>query len=374
MSMSLTIKYYYKRLNFGLIAFLLLFSVNVKADVGEAIRAQLAAHKNSLYYPASVARFYKQTGYKLLWIAPDTVKTHAWDAMMLLDCVVQYGLNHSDYHPKELLYDQLHRLIEQPDKSNIDQKALYDITLTDAILCFINNLHYGRLNPAWPPDKIDLQKDVHFSSAAILSNALIQKDFYSAITIAQPQSAGYKSLQYQMYIVTGLHTGDCYVTPASEIRMMAVNMERQRWINGSQKECIQLNRPSGILTLYLYGNSYKFKIKGSIPRNLPASLSEFSCYKGALVIGQTALKMPDQQENLKLFTTSYLNIENSAKLASLLLNRTVKRGSHQSYKLRKPLPLIVTYYTCEMQEGILLTYRDADGQDQHLEKALYALH
>ena len=351
MSMSLTIKYYYKRLNFGLIAFLLLFSVNVKADVGEAIRAQLAAHKNSLYYPASVARFYKQTGYKLLWIAPDTVKTHAWDAMMLLDCVVQYGLNHSDYHPKELLYDQLHRLIEQPDKSNIDQKALYDITLTDAILCFINNLHYGRLNPAWPPDKIDLQTDVHFSSAAILSNALMQKDFYSAITIAQPQSAGYKSLQYQMYIVTGLHTGDCYVTPASEIRMMAVNMERQRWINGSQKESIQLNRPSGILTLYLHGNTYKFKIKGSIPRNLPASLSEFSCYKGALVIGQTALKMPDQQENLKLFTTIYINIENSAKLASLLLNRPVKRGSHRSYKLRKPLPLIVTYYTCEMQEG-----------------------
>ena len=374
MSMSLTIKYYYKRLNFGLIAFLLLFSVNVKADVGEAIRAQLAAHKNSLYYPASLARFYKQTGYKLLWIAPDTVKTHAWDAMMLLDCVVQYGLNHSDYHPKELLYDQLHRLIEQPDKSNIDQKALYDITLTDAILCFINNLHYGRLNPAWPPDKIDLQTDVHFSSAAILSNALMQKDFYSAVTIAQPQSAGYKSLQYQMYIVTGLHTGDCYVTPASEIRMMAVNMERQRWINGSQKESIQLNRPSGILTLYLHDSVYKFKIRGGIPLNLPPSLNGFSFYKGAIVITQAAFKMPDQPENQKLFTTSYLTVENSAKLTRLLLNHSAKGDRYKSYTLRKPLPLIVTYYTCEIQEGILLTYRDADGLDQHLEKALYALH
>lgn len=175
-----------------------------------------------------------------------------------------------------------------------------------------------------------------------------------------------------MYIVTGLHTGDCYVTPASEIRMMAVNMERQRWINGSQKESIQLNRPSGILTLYLHDSVYKFKIRGGIPLNLPPSLNGFSFYKGAIVISQAAFKMPDQPENQKLFTTSYLTVENSAKLTRLLLNHSAKGDRYKSYTLRKPLPLIVTYYTCEMQEGILLTYKDVDGLDKHLENALYA--
>lgn len=356
---------------FGLIILILFFTRDVKADVGEAIKAQLKSCKNSLYYPASVEQFYKQTGFKLLWIAPDTVKTHAWDAMLLLDCVVQYGLNHSDYHPKELLYDQLHKLIAQPDKVNIDQKALYDITLTDAIICFINNLHYGRRNPAWSAAKIDLQRDVSFNAATILSNALTQKEFYSAITIAQPKSAGYKSLQNQMYIVTGVHTGDCYVTPPGEIRLMAINMERQRWINGNQKESIQVNRPSGILTLYLNDTIYKFKIKGSIPLNLPASLDEFTFYKGSIIINQGNGRLLDQPENQEILSKSYIDIHHADKFVKLLLNQKVNGNRYKLFKLRKPLPLIITYFTCEMQDGILVTYKDLNGLDRNLEKALY---
>ena len=92
------------------------FGSNVKisqdSSTAIAIKAQLAAHVNKLHYPLSVMRFYKQSNFKLIWIAPNTVKTHTWEAMMLLDCMVQYGLSHADYHPEELRYDKLNELIK----------------------------------------------------------------------------------------------------------------------------------------------------------------------------------------------------------------------------------------------------------------------
>jgi len=192
-----------------------------------AIKSQ---HAN-LYYPLSVERFYKQNGYKLAWIAPDTVKTHAWDAMLLLDCVKQYGLNHDDYHPKQLLYPTLHTLIEQ--KTNTAATAIYDVLLTDAMIRFINDLHYGKLNPVFTPDKVD--KEAKFSADAALLSALHSNDFLSAIDSVQPKSKLYFDLQNHMRLLVGQRSGDCYAIPQGLIRKMAINMERIRWMTSTGK-------------------------------------------------------------------------------------------------------------------------------------------
>ncbi len=67
--------------------FLILFvplQLRAQNSVGSTIRK----NRPNLYYPRSVERFYKQNGYHLVWIAPDTVKTHAREeAMLMLDCV-----------------------------------------------------------------------------------------------------------------------------------------------------------------------------------------------------------------------------------------------------------------------------------------------
>ncbi|GAC1312602.1 MAG: hypothetical protein NVSMB24_34430 [Mucilaginibacter sp.] len=47
----------------------------------------ITAKSPGLYFPASVKRFYENNGYQLTWIAPATVKTHASEAMLMLDCV-----------------------------------------------------------------------------------------------------------------------------------------------------------------------------------------------------------------------------------------------------------------------------------------------
>jgi len=74
--------------------------------------------------------------------------------MLMLDCVLQFGLSHDDYHPKELSYDLLHNILEKPGQVSAADKAKYDILLTDALVTFMNHLHYGKLNPDFPLPKL----------------------------------------------------------------------------------------------------------------------------------------------------------------------------------------------------------------------------
>jgi len=219
-----------RRLFFRLSLFIVLlipFQLKAQNSIISAIKKQRAI----LYYPRSVERFYKQNGYKLAWIAPDTVRTHAWDAMLLLDCVRQYGLNHEDYHPNLLLYPTLHKLIEQ--KRNSEEKAIYDVLLTDAMIRFINDLHYGKLNPVYTRAKID--QGTRFEAYAVLLLASQSNNFVSAIDNVQPKSKLYFDLQDHMRLLVGQRSGDCYIIPQRLIRKMAINMERLRWIGSTGK-------------------------------------------------------------------------------------------------------------------------------------------
>jgi L,D-transpeptidase YcbB len=185
----------------------------------------------NLYYPRSVEWFYKQNGYKLTWIAPDTVKTHAWEAMLMLDCVKLYGLSHNDYHPKQLVYDRLHTLVEQGGANT--EKALFDILLTDAMIRLINDMHYGKLNPIYTAVKID--RGVSFKAGKELQLAIESQDFLSLIDKSQPQSKLYLDLQDHIRLVVGQRSGDCYLIPPEIVRKMAIHLERLRWISSTGK-------------------------------------------------------------------------------------------------------------------------------------------
>lgn len=359
-----------------------------------AIRTQLKAHKKELYYPNSVGRFYKQAGYKLVWVAPDTVKTHAWDAMLLLDCVVQYGMSHANYHPKQLLYDQLHLLMSQPENASAGQKAWYDILLTDAILTFINNLHYGRLNPVWLPGKTDKQRLYGFNAGAVLQKALSDKNFKSIVIGVQPKDKAYTSLQYQMHLATGLRTGDCYVTPESDIRLMAVNMERLRWTGKKERIFIQINIPSQMLTFHKDGSDYKFKIVQGISEigfmQIDREISSFKLADSKIyfsvsgdnnghIQNATGKELP-QISNQPI--SNGLLVSDREKLVRLLLNsdgntnsktanRAIISTQIKNYTLNKAIPIHLTYFTCEMKNGVLIKFKDIYKLDKVLQKGLY---
>ncbi|MDB5144917.1 MAG: hypothetical protein JWQ66_3630 [Mucilaginibacter sp.] len=206
-----------------LIILLLPFRLQAQNSIALTIKKSRA----SLYYPQSVERFYKQNGYQLVWIAPDTVKTHASEAMLMLDCVKLYGLNHNDYHPKQLLYDQLYKLVEKGGTKA--EKARYDILLTDAMIRLMNDLHYGKLNPVYIAAKID--KGVEFKAEEELQKAIENTEFLSIVDQSQPESKLYKDLQDHIRIVVGQRSGDCYIIPPKLVRKMAINLERLRWIS-----------------------------------------------------------------------------------------------------------------------------------------------
>lgn len=153
--------------NFIYIFMLLLAVVHVRAQdkgISSQLSAQLAVDtkETGLYFPASVKRFYTENNFQPVWIKPQGGMGQTWQAMLMLDCVLEFGLSHDDYHPYELSYDSLHTMMDKPGKLGADAEARFDIVLTDAMITFMNHLHYGKFNPDYLRERTDKGRDIPF--------------------------------------------------------------------------------------------------------------------------------------------------------------------------------------------------------------------
>lgn len=243
-----------------------------------SLRQQLTDIRRQLYFPKSVTRFYAANGYQAVWLRPQSGTGPTWQAMLMLDCTLQFGLPHSDYHPHELMYNKLHEILEKPGFISIPQQARFEIMLTDAIINLMNNLHFGKLNPYISSDSQDAQKAGNFDAPALLAVALKQKDLLSAIGGVQPCSADYVSLQQYMQLRVGQQSGDCYEVPDSEVRRMAINLDRLRWADLDQNTYVQINIPTYALTLHEPDSTYHFKVIVGKPRNPTPQLNSEILY------------------------------------------------------------------------------------------------
>ncbi len=231
-------------------------------SVSAYIKSYLQGERGSLvlYFPQSVERFYSANNNQPVWTKGQTDAKKTWEAMLLLDCVLQYGLNHADYHPNDLPYDKWHLILEKPSEIDNRTKARFDLLLTDALITLMNHLHYGKLNPYYQPGQIDEGLNLPFYADSALINARQQPDLMSAILAAQPQCAQYKNLQYHMRLLEGLYTGDCYQVPDSLVRKIAINMERLRWAEIDTKTYVEVNIPAYTLTFFQPDTSATFRV------------------------------------------------------------------------------------------------------------------
>lgn len=203
-------------------------SNSVSMDLSVQLKNQI--RKSGLYYPESVIRYYSQNGFRPMWTKDKDDIKQTWEAMMLLDCVLQFGLSYADYHPRDLIYDSLRTIINNPEKINIAEQLRFDVFLTDAIITLMNHLHYGKLNPDFSAKRIDRITSIKgFNTVDELTKARREMDFIKAILTVQPKSIAYVHLQGYMRLIKGQYVGDCYETPESEARKIAINMERLRW-------------------------------------------------------------------------------------------------------------------------------------------------
>jgi len=254
----------------------LLFMITIKTSaqnrssnytLAAEIQRQLNGKAKALNYPQSVLRFYTHNNFQPAWIKPQSGTGQTWQGMLMLDCVMAFGLSHDDYHPKELTYDLLHNILDTPGKVQIGEQARYDIIMTDAVITLLNHLHYGKLNPDYPSHKIDNGLDKKFLADNYLVDALAQKDLMTAIADVQPKTKLYIDLQHRMQLLKGKYQDDCYEVPEAEVRKIAINMERLRWADIEESTYILINIPTYTLTYQLPDTAYQFKVIVGKPTN-----------------------------------------------------------------------------------------------------------
>lgn len=252
-----------------------------------------------LNYPKSVKRFYAAENYRASWITGVLPTDQVFDAMLLLDCVSQYGLDYTDYHPEKLTYDNLHDIIKHKAGLTDQQKARFDIILTDALITLINQLHYGKFNPRFTADVVDKRQSGDFKSENILSQAKKSKHFADELLDVQPHFKAYIDLQHYMRLIKGQNAGDCYEIPETEIKKIGMNMERLRWANVDAETYVLVNIPSYELLFQQSDSTYLFQI----------------------IIGKPTAKTPTLQSQITSFTVAPDPLISQRKFINKLLPR-----------------------------------------------------
>lgn len=267
------------------------------AFISEQTKAQLLACQGTLNYPKSVERFYKSKGYTLAWVEEENHNRQLAPAMMILDCVSQFGLNRQDFHAGELIYQQAKVLAEEPDMLGGGQRAIFDVLMTDAMITFMNHLHYGKFNVAFTPSRIDEGGYGDFNAEARLLQLMERKDFYNEIASVQPSSKEYDELQKYMHLVRGQYLEDSYEFPEESVKKMTINMERLRWLSASQTPSLIINIPAFTAKMKVADSVYIFKIIVGKPSSpTPVFESKLAALTAA----------PDHRVTAKMFVAEIL--------------------------------------------------------------------
>lgn len=242
---------------------------SVRRDLSDEIRRQLSNSNLWLKYPVSTRRFYEQKNYSEQWLTPQR-QNKTWSAMLLLDCVLQFGLSYNDYSYNDHLPSTLHDFLEKPGRVSQARQARFEIMLTDDIITFLNQLHFGVLNPSFAPGDID-SVCTGFRAEAVLTAAMKQNEFMKAVTEVQPKSKEYERLQE--YLSSSVrYLDNCYELPAGELQTVAMNMERLRWARIEQEYYLLVNIPSYNLKYYADTVS-EFKVVVGTPATPTPSLT-----------------------------------------------------------------------------------------------------
>ena len=249
-------------------------------SLSEQIKLQLSECRNMLNYPKTVERFYQARTYRLAWVEKDNHSNQVAPAMMILDCVSQFGLNRMDFHPEALIYRQVEVLAEQPGMLSSAERAIFDVLLTDAMITFMNHLHYGKFNIVLTPSKIDRGDAGDMKAEISLSGLMDGKDFYNEICKVQPASNEYDALQRYMNLVRGQYLEDSYEFPEQSVRKMTINMERLRWLSAVQTPNLIINIPAFTAKLKLKNITHQYKVVVGKPSSptpiLESSITHFT--------------------------------------------------------------------------------------------------
>ncbi|MET3537164.1 L,D-transpeptidase family protein [Chryseobacterium limigenitum] len=233
---------------------------------------------SKLHYPKSVMRFYAKNNSEYAWIHGVQKLDQPELAMLLLEYSYRFGLPLSDYHLETLSLEKLRKLRNISAEADQKEKALFDVLMTDALITFINNLHFGKYNPLYNSLNIDTNAIHEFRADDILLDARQQTDFLKALEV-QPKIKAYTD--FQDYLNVFYTENDC-MDSHPEIEKIMINMERLRWIDNESKPYILINIPSYTLELYQKDAVFDFKV----------------------IVGKPTTRTPVLESRINYFTTA----------------------------------------------------------------------
>lgn len=233
----------------------------------------------NLNYPKSVIRCYAANSYNFLWLNDKQNIDQAEMALVLLIQANRFGLLPSDYYPKNLTLERLNQLRSFSSGKQEKEKAMFDILVTDGLITFINNNHFGKYNPLYDRSYIDSIRINGFCADEVLSDARRQVDFLKAVCAVQPKLKAYQDLQNYLY---QSYAGGNPDTTSAEVAKILVNMERLRWINTQSSDYVWINIPSYTLAFHHHGNVSEFKVVVGKPKTAtPVLESEIDYFSTA---------------------------------------------------------------------------------------------
>lgn len=429
--------------------------LNVEAQLRKAVAEQ------QLNFPVLTQKIYRDRAFQSLWFNSDLKHNVLWKAADLIPIITHYGLNQRDYHCEQLSAGNLNSILESSLREA--DKPRIDILLTDAMLSLTAHLHYGKSNPSFSRSMIDSEQFKGLKVDSLLLAATRSQDFQTAILSVQPVYQGYRDLQEYMKLLVGQYIGDCYEISDETVKLIALNLERWRWLNTLTERYVLINIPAFGLKYINGDQAEEFKIivgkpatptpvlsskirffttapDWTVPPNIaknelipkaiknPSYLKDnnFRIYdKKGKTIEPTAENLVTVRSKISAYTirqspgcdnalgqivfnfenpySVYLHdtpdrslfnrsnralshgcirVEKSERLAELFLENdnsskmisevhsAMKQYKRKKIHLKKPIPISINYFTCEVKDGILHTYKDLYNKDKSLAKAM----
>ncbi len=232
-----------------------------KALLDSNIEKYLATENaQKLNFPNLTRNLYRQNNYSYIWFNRENKLL--WDAMSLLDCVVQYGLNPNQYHSADLNYDTIRLVATSIAPNNSVLKGRADVLLTDAVLSFMVHLHFGRANPTISFQEIDSENFKGYQIDSVLKTAIqVPAKFSQMILGVQPKMKGYRQLQNFLRLAVHRHQEDCHEISGDTLKQVAINLERYKWENVNEEEVyVEINIPAFALKFVDKDSTQNFKV------------------------------------------------------------------------------------------------------------------
>jgi L,D-transpeptidase YcbB len=171
-----------------------------ESGASKEIRAIIAAGQHPYLKQSRFANrtedldaLYKQANYQLLWLGSSNAAQNTADALDLLANAASQGLIQANYDV-DLLREKYKSALSLADTADKD-RALYDTALSIAMLRYLHDIHYGRINPQVINFNLQLREKKVVDFPALIKDSLSLNTISQLPLLVEPKLQQYQKLK-----------------------------------------------------------------------------------------------------------------------------------------------------------------------------------